>query len=290
MNDCLFLASVIIPAYGRVDSLDRAIQSIKRCNGAKNVEIIVVDDCSPIPITWDFLQENDRVIRLDNNSGAAIARNVGIENARGQLIYLLDNDDYIVERDFESDARAYADTGALYYSQIESQNYRSDYPSELEEADFFDAIFFRYPHIAQTSSLFFDRNVSIRFDESLPKHQDWDLVLFGAIKKGIPVKHGSGKIFFDRGDKNSLSRAYHGHKSEVWYKKIVRAYGTDVKQNKSLVTYYLFSQYLTHTSWWSFSKESVKLIVSRQLPVITLIKKTVHRLLQVKQQLIKAEK
>lgn len=290
MRDEDILASVVIPAYGRVASLDRAIASVKKCNGADRVEIIVVDDCSPLPICSDLLAATDRIIRLEQNSGAAVARNVGIENARGQIIYLLDNDDYMLERDFVSDSAKYANTHALYFCHIESQNYRSNYPCSISEDEFFDSIFYKSPHIAQTSSLFFDKGVGIRFDESLPKHQDWDLVLFGAIKKNIPVKHGDGRVFFDRGDKNSLSRSYHGHKSEVWFEKIVAEYGVNGGRHKALVTYYLFSQYLSHTSWSDFIRSSTKLVFTNQLPLVIFAKKTVHRMLQVKQQLAGAPK
>ena len=45
MSDEKFLVSVIIPVYNRLEDIKKCIQSIRRST-MRNVEIIVVDNCS----------------------------------------------------------------------------------------------------------------------------------------------------------------------------------------------------------------------------------------------------
>jgi glycosyltransferase involved in cell wall biosynthesis len=86
--------SVIIPNYNGGRFLAQAIQSVLNQSLLPD-EIIVIDDGS----TDDSLQilshfgESIRIIHIPN-SGAAIARNLGILESSGELIALLDSDDY----------------------------------------------------------------------------------------------------------------------------------------------------------------------------------------------------
>lgn len=94
--------SVIIPTYGRVDKIKRAIDSALV---DLKVEIIVVDDNGK----GDKNQENTKSILdeyissgkikyfvLDNNSGAGFARNYGVSKAKGKYITFLDDDDFFI--------------------------------------------------------------------------------------------------------------------------------------------------------------------------------------------------
>ena len=91
------LISVIMPNYNGHRFVEQAIDSVLS-QTYQNFELIVVDDCS----TDDSLQrikikENTdnriHVIALEKNSGVANARNVGILEAKGEYIALIDNDD-----------------------------------------------------------------------------------------------------------------------------------------------------------------------------------------------------
>ncbi len=64
----------------------------------ENIEIIVVDDASPDKETQEVLSEMEKmvkVIRLKENKGVSVARNAGIEVARGKYTLCLDADDTI---------------------------------------------------------------------------------------------------------------------------------------------------------------------------------------------------
>jgi len=74
-----------------------AIQSVLD-QSLTNWELLICDDASTDK-SWDIIQsfakQNTRIkpLRLANNSGAAIARNTAIEQARGRYIAFLDSDD-----------------------------------------------------------------------------------------------------------------------------------------------------------------------------------------------------
>lgn len=88
--------SVIIPHYDSLDTLRRCINSIPE---SPLFEVIVVDDHSNLAEgEFDKLtQETTRsfkLIRLDENGGAGVARNAGIANATGKWLLFADADDY----------------------------------------------------------------------------------------------------------------------------------------------------------------------------------------------------
>src|SRR5258708_5999676 len=90
-----FNVSVVIPTYNRRAVLLRAIQSVLE-QEVPVFEIIVVDDGSTDETSdIDFAAIDLRIqyIRLRENRGGAVARNTGIENARGNWIAFLDSDD-----------------------------------------------------------------------------------------------------------------------------------------------------------------------------------------------------
>lgn len=67
-------------------------------------EVIVVDDGSRSPITYDMFGSDGarlKIVRLEVNRGAAAARQVGIEAATGEVIAFLDSDDAWLPRKLE---------------------------------------------------------------------------------------------------------------------------------------------------------------------------------------------
>lgn len=101
------LVSVIMPTFKRSEKLENAISSIKM-QTYKNIEIIIVDDNDPATSyrreTEKFMEryQDDKQIRylkMVKNGGGAAARNFGIENAKGEYIAFLDDDDeYLPEK------------------------------------------------------------------------------------------------------------------------------------------------------------------------------------------------
>jgi len=90
--------TVVIPCYNDGAFIQEAIDSVNT-QTLKTLEIIIIDDASTdkntINILKNIIQENIQVIFLEKNSGPAIARNKGIEIAKGKYILPLDADDKI---------------------------------------------------------------------------------------------------------------------------------------------------------------------------------------------------
>jgi glycosyltransferase involved in cell wall biosynthesis len=89
------LVSVIIPCFNGARTIRRAVDSVRR-QDYPEVEIIVVDDASTDEtqeVIAALARPDLRVVRLPQNSGAAAARNAGIDVARGEFIAFLDADD-----------------------------------------------------------------------------------------------------------------------------------------------------------------------------------------------------
>lgn len=95
MNDPL--VSVITPVYNAEFFLQKTIDSVLN-QTYKNFEFLLIDDCStdrsPL-IIQNIAQKDPRIqyIKLYENSGAAVARNTGLENANGRYIAFVDSDD-----------------------------------------------------------------------------------------------------------------------------------------------------------------------------------------------------
>ncbi|WP_407383582.1 glycosyltransferase family 2 protein [Ruminococcus sp.] len=102
MND---LVSVITPVYKCEKFIELTIKSVQS-QTYENWEMLLVDDCTPdnsAEIIQRLSATDSRIkyIKLKENSGAAVARNVGLEHAKGRYIAYLDADDIWLENKLE---------------------------------------------------------------------------------------------------------------------------------------------------------------------------------------------
>ena len=109
------LITVVMPNYNGHRFVEQAIDSVLN-QTYPNFELLVVDDCSKddsLQLVQQKAQSDDRVrvIALEHNAGVANARNVGIREAKGEFIALLDNDDLWTEDKLERQL-ALANSGA----------------------------------------------------------------------------------------------------------------------------------------------------------------------------------
>jgi glycosyltransferase involved in cell wall biosynthesis len=87
--------SAVIPAYNAASFIGEALGSVFEQTRVPD-EIIVVDDCSTdntVQIVRSFADKRVKLLSTPKNSGSAIARNLAIQAATGDLIALLDADD-----------------------------------------------------------------------------------------------------------------------------------------------------------------------------------------------------
>ncbi len=90
------MISVIMPVYKGEKYVAQAIQSILD-QSETDIELIVIDDCGgdhSIEIASSINDGRIRIIRNAKNEGIAYSRNRGINEARGEYIAIMDDDDY----------------------------------------------------------------------------------------------------------------------------------------------------------------------------------------------------
>jgi teichuronic acid biosynthesis glycosyltransferase TuaG len=100
--------SVIIPAHNAARFLGQAIESV-RAQTYTDWEIVVVDDGSSDG-TWELLRAAGprvRSLRRERAGGPAVARNLALEHASGELVAFLDADDLLLPRYLESQLAYY---------------------------------------------------------------------------------------------------------------------------------------------------------------------------------------
>src|SRR5699024_7875511 len=89
--------SVITPVYNAEHYLRETIESVIN-QTYKSFEYLLIDDCSTdnsASIIKEFAKRDSRIkyVKLKENSGAAVARNTGLEHAQGRYIAFIDSDD-----------------------------------------------------------------------------------------------------------------------------------------------------------------------------------------------------
>lgn len=91
------LVSIITPSYNSKDFIGETIESVLS-QTYKNWEMIIVDDCSN-DLSQEYIEKYSqkdgriKLIKLNENVGAGIARNEAIKSAKGKYIAFLDSDD-----------------------------------------------------------------------------------------------------------------------------------------------------------------------------------------------------
>lgn len=96
-----FHLSVIVPVYNVERFLSTCLDSIINNSwGEVTYEIIIVDDASPdgsLKIAKDYAEAHKNIVVIEQeNKGLGGARNTGIKNARGNYLFFLDSDDFLL--------------------------------------------------------------------------------------------------------------------------------------------------------------------------------------------------
>lgn len=93
------LVSIIIPSYNSRAYLEETLGSVLS-QSYDNLEAIVVDDCSTDDTSELIHKMEDSRIRYicleKNHGGPSYPRNIGIESARGKVIFMFDSDDVML--------------------------------------------------------------------------------------------------------------------------------------------------------------------------------------------------
>lgn len=103
MNQGEVVWSIVIPLYNKAPYIEATIRSVL-AQGGSDYEVIVVDDGSTDGGAERVIALADKRVRVirQENSGVSEARNLGIGEARGQWVVLLDADDLMHPQTLEA--------------------------------------------------------------------------------------------------------------------------------------------------------------------------------------------
>lgn len=97
--------SIIVPVYNVEPYVEDCIRSVMRQTYDGPMECIVVDDCgtdNSMDIVEKLVAEYDgpisfKILHHEHNRGLSVARNTGIDAAKGDYLYFLDSDDELTD-------------------------------------------------------------------------------------------------------------------------------------------------------------------------------------------------
>lgn len=180
------MISVVLPTYNRARCLSRAINSVLN-QTYSDFELIVVDDGSTDNTRELVEGYSDPRIRYlyQENAGANAARNRGIEEARGEYIAFHDSDDEWREDKLDVQLRALKEHNVDivfcgFIRKTEGEEGAEPFPPEALKPKGFATVCDILPgNICTTATIFLKRECLIedRFDETMPRLQEWELLL-----------------------------------------------------------------------------------------------------------------
>ena len=189
------LVSVVIPSYNRGYCIERSIRSVLN-QTYQNLELIIVDDASTDNTEEVIKSINDKrihYIKLEQNSGANHARNVGTKAARGSYIAFNDSDDLWLPQKLEKqmkvmkfEEKRQGDKFGVVYCPIAKYDHDrliKNIPDDLELAETLIGdiyLFMQSNMFIPLPSLLIRKDVFEHagyFNENLKRLQDWELLL-----------------------------------------------------------------------------------------------------------------
>ena len=198
--------SVVMPVYNAEKYLAKSIESMLS-QSLKEMELILVNDGSKdnsLAICEEYAKKDSRITVINKkNEGACIARNTGIDIAKGKYIQLADADDYIDNNMLEEQYNLAEKTNAEVVMcgmkfdvhqkdgqvVISEAHYKDMVLSSQEEIkpifmDLFDNLLFNYTHNKLYNAEFLKKN-NLKFIDWLPLDQDtnFNIDVFKVLNK-----------------------------------------------------------------------------------------------------------
>lgn len=260
------LVSVIIPCYNCSSYIGESIRSVVSQN-YRSLEIIVIDDGSDDD-SWEKIcsVDDDRIKKYKiSNSGAAVARNLGLSVAKGEFIKFLDADDWL---DKDVLKKQVDQIRLLKHNQIPF----GDLTRVNKSGEEIDSLPFRHSNLLKADQCaFFIRNTEIvtasplhrkslllnigGFDESLTAGQEVDLH-FRLSLSGVEFIYFPGNIYYYRQytSKNRISsRSWVQREKQLGFNQLkgfenklvtVRGYLTNLQKESLSIKHFKYARYL----------------------------------------------
>lgn len=175
------MISIVLPSFNRAHILPKAVESILR-QTYKDFELIIVDDGSS-DNTCEVVKgfNDDRIVYVhQENAGACVARNNGIDHARGEYIAFQDSDDVWHEDKLEKQLTTLRNTGAdVVFCRM---NRMSDGKNVGLVSDYFHEGFLskeELPMSIGTQTLMGKSAVfkQEKFDPEMPRFQEFEMLV-----------------------------------------------------------------------------------------------------------------
>lgn len=204
------LVSIIMPAYNAATFIQETIQSVIN-QTYQNWELLIVDDAST-DNTIDKIRslEDHRIklIPLAKNSGAAIARNTAIAQAKGEYLAFLDSDDLWVPDKLERQLTFMNEHGYLFtcteHGVLEENGEISEIKTVKPQASYMDIL----KNNAGNSTIMYNCQVLGKYYSPDIKRRN-DITMWLQVIKETPYLYGMQEpltIYRKRGDSLSANK------------------------------------------------------------------------------------
>lgn len=167
------LITIVIPVYNHEEVLEQALDSIKK-QTYQNFEVIIIDDGSSPPVDEDRYKnifKNDFKFIRQKNSGAPVARNVGLREARGEYVIFWDADVLASPKMLEKMHNV-----LKIHREVDYVYANFYFGKKRMLAKKFEEKSLKENNYIHTTSLI-RREKCIFWDETLSRFQDWDMWL-----------------------------------------------------------------------------------------------------------------
>ena len=261
--------SIIIPVYNTEKYLRKCLDSV--CNQTlSDIEIICINDCSTdnsLGVLEEYSVNDKRlkIIDFKENKGVSVARNKGIDEAKGEYIGFIDSDDYI-DLDFYE---------KLYNKAIETNadaskgNIFDVKNEEIELTDFYNInnkirknkINFLYGFTSAIYKTKVIKGNNIYFPEGITHFED----PYFSIKLSININKieitDSAKYYYVKHDKSACANSKTFDKAKTFVEsaisivKLVNEYNLE-KENYLIIINFLLEQMIPWCSDINLDKQT----------------------------------
>jgi glycosyltransferase involved in cell wall biosynthesis len=214
------VVSIVIPFYKKSSTIHRSVKSVL-LQTHENWQLIIVDDCSPEALDWDISWNNYNIdlIKLSSNVGAGLARQAGLDKAKGDYVCFLDADDWWSSNFLMESIichKLYPDVIATWCERIQIVDkiiHRTNYSSAFDHKTIIETLL-KYKRPWQTGGLMWKRS-QLGTWSSLKVNEDSLFELSNALNNNRVQKVKNAYLFQDMNPNYSLSKSMSYHVSET---------------------------------------------------------------------------
>jgi GT2 family glycosyltransferase len=217
------LVSVIIAYYGQEAFIAETVKSVQQ-QTYPIIEIILVDDGSPVPANSVLNRSRNVQIFRTENRGCPAARNFGFQRSSGGFLVFLDSDDRLAPGALEAHLKAFAEHPAAALSfgaqrSIDERGREIRAPHNCRPRSNYFMMLLEGNPIGTPGAAMIRRDAFVEaglFDESVRIVEDYPLYL--RLAKKHPIVQSPSCVIDYRFHTNSMSRDKEG-----MFKGIMRA-------------------------------------------------------------------